>query len=134
MEDIILAFNLRCEYTFYCALCERNASILNSLFAASESLIKNTLQMLSLHLPIVGLWWRIAVVQSGTQSSSSHSNRCHSSSSVCSDPVPRNCGVPSKSVSDQTSQPRRKQFSRLLLLLSGDVETNPGPFPGIPYI
>ena len=98
------------------------------ILTASEPLINNTLQMLSLHLPMVGLWWRIAVVQSGKQSSSSHSKYRYSR---CSDPVLRNSGVLSNSATNQTTEPTRGWFPHLLLLLSGDVETNPGPSPGM---
>ena len=98
------------------------------ILTASEPLINNTLQMLSLHLPMVGLWWRIAMVQSGKQSSSSRSKYRYSR---CSDPVLRNSGVLSNSTTNQTTEPKRGWFPHLLLLLSGDVETNPGPSPGM---
>ena len=100
------------------------------ILTASEPLINTTLQMLSLHLPMVGLWWRIAIVQSGKQSSSSHSKYRYSR---CSDPVLRNSGVLSNSATatNRTTEPTRGWFPHLLLLLSGDVETNPGPSPGM---
>ena len=110
----------------------QNPKIINffilRILTASEPLINNTLQMMSLHLPTVGLWWRIALVQSGKQSSSSHSKYRYSR---CSDPVLRNSGVLSNSVTNRTTEPTRGWFPHLLLLLSGDVETNPGPSPGM---
>ena len=109
--------------------------------------------VLTLHIPMVGFWWRVAAVQSEDQYTSHHYNSkcCYSGCSMCSDPVLGRGsvshegfleGAPVTKVCHPLSHKccgRRKVqyiFHRkdgaavifhILLLLSGDVETNPGP-------
>lgn len=110
------------------------------------SMISNLLFVLNFHLRMVRLWWRIAVVQSEEQSTSHHYNSKHCYSS-CSDPVLRKSGVIFLNGARVTKvfQPLKQRCCgtrkvqcifhhedgdkviSLLLLLSGDVETNPGP-------
>ena len=121
---------------------------------------KNMSFMVNFLLPLVGLWWGVAVVQSREQSSSRHysSKCCYSGCSMCSDHelgkgriVPesvfegkpatkicfplkhRCCGV--RKVQYVFHDEDRPNTVTILLMLSGDVETNPGPgiamIPGI---
>jgi hypothetical protein len=93
------------------------------------SLISNILYVLTLHLPMVRVWWLIAVVQSEHQPMSRCNSKCHSSESS-------DLGLMKSVLFDQMQSVRipwnghPTTFLALLLLLSGDVETNPGPRPG----
>ena len=112
-------------------------------------MVSNLLIVLKLHLPMVGMWWYIALVQSEEQSMSCHhhSKLCYS---VCShyelgkrSVIPGSVfeGIPATKVCHPLKHRRlgeRKveyiihdedgpKIVTMLLLLSGDVETNPGP-------
>jgi hypothetical protein len=115
-------------------------------------IVRNLLFMLGFHIPMVGFWWGVAAVQSEDQYISHHciSKCCYSGCSMCSDhvlgrgsvnqegffkgaPVTRVCHPLNRNCCGR----RRVQYIfqeedgpkviSLLLLLSGDVETNPGP-------
>ena len=94
------------------------------------SLIKNTLLMLSQHLPMMILLWRVAAVQPEEQYDSEH---CNSKSSCFtkSDSVLRNFCILYYIILNWTTSIAMddsiRLFALLLLLLCGDVETNPGP-------
>ena len=112
-------------------------------------MVSNLLIVLKLHLPMVGMWWYIALVQSEEQSMSCHhhSKLCYS---MCShyelgkrSVIPGSVfeGIPATKVCHPLKHKRlgaRKveyiihdedgpKIVTMLLLLSGDVETNPGP-------
>ena len=115
-------------------------------------MVKNMSIMVNFHLPLVGLWWGVAVVQSREQSSSRDysSKCCYSGCSMCSDhelgkgriasecvfegrpatkvcfPLKhRCCGV--RKVQYVFHHEDHANIVTVLLMLSGDVETNPGP-------
>ena len=109
-------------------------------------MVSNLLIVLKLHLPMVGMWWYMALVQSEAQSTSRHhhSKLCYSvcshhelgkrsvipgsvfegipATKVCH-PLKHKCLGARKVIHDQDGP----KIVTMLLLLSGDVETNPGP-------
>ena len=116
------------------------------------SMVSNLLIVLKLHLPMVGMLWYMALIQSEEQSMSRHHNSklCYGGCSVCSHHelgkgcvIPRSVfgGIPATKVCHLLKHKclgARKvkyiihdqdgpKIVTMLLLLSGDVETNPGP-------
>ena len=113
-------------------------------------MVSNLLIVLKLHLPMVGMWWYIALVQSEEQSKSCHHNSKLCGCSMCSHhELGKGCvipgsvfeGIPATKVCHPLKHKclgARKveyiihnqdgpKYVTMLLLLSGDVETNPGP-------
>ena len=115
-------------------------------------MISSLLLMLNFHLPCTRLWWQLAAIQCRELSTSRQycSKYCYSGCSMCSDrELGKGCVVPAgfyrgKPVTKvchplkyKCCGARRVQYIlydqegpkviSLLLLLSGDIETNPGP-------
>ena len=111
-------------------------------------MVSNLLIVLKLHLPMVGMWWYMALVQSEVQSTSRHHNSKLCGCSMCSHhelgkgcDIPGFEGIPATKVCHPLKHKclgaREVEYIihdedglkivTMLLLLSGDVETNPGP-------
>ena len=116
------------------------------------SMVSNLLIVLKLHLPMLGMWWYMALVQSEEQSTSRHHNSklCYGDCSMCSHhELGKGCvisesvfeGIPATKVCHPLKLKcvgaRKVEYIlhdedgpkivTMLLLLSGDVESNPGP-------
>jgi hypothetical protein len=101
--------------------------------------------VLGLHITMVGFWWGVAAVQSEDQNLSHHCipKYCYSGCSMCSDHVLGRGSVNQEGFSVtrvchcNCCRRRKVQYIfhekdgltvvSLILLLSGDVEANPGP-------
>ena len=133
-------------------VCDSCTMHYNFAFVFSVSLFSNTCFVLSLHLPLLRLLWRIGMNQSEEQSTSHHytSKYCYGNCSLCAHRNLRNGSVSSCLTSSgvmltrvvfplkhKCCGMRSVQFiihnldgSKVcfkLLLLAGDVEINPGP-------